>query len=170
MATFARDRSLPVGEPASEARVGDLTIEPGRLMDVPAVGRLHRRCFRKSLAYRNSTLFFLKLMPKTTFLVARQGDQIVGNVIGDFRSGQSRVISICVDPVWRERGIGTHLLSAIERALPRGNVILMVERTNVPAQMMYRAHGYLAVGESRDYYGRGNHGIWMQKARGGSGL
>ena len=75
------------------------------------------------------------------------------------------MISICVDPDYRERGIGSRLLSAIKAALPCGNVILMVEATNVPAQLLYRAHGYLAVGESRDYYGRGRHGIWMQKSR-----
>jgi [ribosomal protein S18]-alanine N-acetyltransferase len=168
MATFARDRATPPGIPligSPAARTGEIVIGQTRLRDVPEVARLHRRCFRKALAYRLSTLFILRLLPNTRFLIARDGDRIVGNVIGDYRGGQSRVISICVDPEWRERGIGSRLLSGIETALPHGNVILMVEATNAPAQLLYRAHGYLAVGESRDYYGRGRHGIWMQKSR-----
>ncbi|MDQ2682668.1 MAG: GNAT family N-acetyltransferase [Chloroflexota bacterium] len=168
MATFARDRTAPPGIPLAgnpAVRAGEVVIGPTNLRDVPEVARLHRRCFRKALAYRLSTLFILRLMPGNQFLVACDGDRIVGNVIGDYRGGQSRVISICVDPTYRERGIGSRLLSAIEDALPHGNMILMVESTNAPAQLLYRAHGYLAVGESRDYYGRGRHGIWMQKSR-----
>jgi ribosomal-protein-alanine N-acetyltransferase len=41
----------------------------------------------------------------------------------------------------------------------------MVEAGNTGAQQMYREAGYLPVGESRDYYGRGRNGIWMQKTR-----
>ena len=168
MATLAHDQSLP----ADVARFGtgqttarDLSIARGRLRDVSAVARLHRRCFRKALAYRMSTLLILRMMPRSAFLIARVGDEIVGNVIGDVQGGQSRVISICVDPAWRQQGIGSRLLNEIETALPDGNMILMVEATNTAAHLLYRAHGYLSVGESRDYYGRGKHGIWMQKNR-----
>lgn len=168
MATFARDHSAPPGVLAQDQAgllAGEITIGRAGLRDVSAVSRLHRRCFRKTLAYRYSTLLILRLMPRTAFLVARFGTEIVGNVIGDVRDGQSRVISICVDPDWQLRGIGSRMLTAIEQELPIGNVILMVEATNTAAQLLYRAHGYLAVGESRNYYGRGRHGIWMQKSR-----
>ncbi|HYP60040.1 MAG TPA: N-acetyltransferase, partial [Thermomicrobiales bacterium] len=57
------------------------------------------------------------------------------------------------------------LLTQIEQRLTEGNMILMVEAGNTGAQQMYRECGYLPVGESRDYYGRGLNGIWMQKTR-----
>ena len=48
----------------------------------------------------------------------------------------------------------------------RGVVALeMVEESNTAAQALYRKEGYKPVGTSRDYYGRGQDGIWMQKTR-----
>lgn len=111
----------------------------------------------------------LYLWPRAIFLVARAGGEIVGCVIGDAHGGQSRVISICVDPTWRRRHLGTQLLTQIEERLPHGNLILMVEAGNVGAQQMYRKCGYLPVGESANYYGRGRSGIWMQKTRPATG-
>ncbi len=164
MATFARDISTPASSQRASVQTDALpTIGTARFGELNEITKLHQRCFRKALAYRLSTVVILRLMPRTEFLVARVGDRIVGNVIGDLRGGQSRVVSICVDPDWRGQGIGSRLLTEIETALPTGNMILMVEANNVPAHMLYRAHGYLSVGESRDYYGRGRHGIWMQK-------
>ncbi|MCC6792579.1 MAG: hypothetical protein IT336_12890, partial [Thermomicrobiales bacterium] len=45
------------------------------------------------------------------------------------------------------------------------DVVLMVEDGNAGAQALYRREGYVSVGVSRDYYGRGRDGIWMQKHR-----
>ena len=159
--SIPNDRS-PVG---TVSLSGTITVTPGRFSEIMTVTRLQRRCFRRSLAYRPTTLAMLYLWPRARFLVARFAGQIVGCVIGDMHGGQSRIISICVDPDWRRRGIGAQLLEHIEHVLPDGNVILMVEATNVGAQQLYRQCGYIPVGESRDYYGRGRTGIWMQKMR-----
>ena len=152
-----------------DARAGSISIEPGRFRDIFAVARLQRRSFRRSLAYRPTTLLMLYLWPRATFLVSRAQDQIVGCVIGDVHGGQSRIISICVDPDWRRRSIGRRLLVEAERRLPQGNMILMVEAGNGGAQQLYRECGYLPVGESQDYYGKGRNGIWMQKTRAATG-
>jgi ribosomal protein S18 acetylase RimI-like enzyme len=112
-----------------------------------------------------TTLFVLWLLPHVRFLVARDGERIIGCAIGDRQGGQSRVINLCVDPTARRQGIGTRLLRALEASLPHGDVVLMVEEGNVAAQALYRKEGYRPVGTSRNYYGRGNDGIWMQKSR-----
>jgi ribosomal-protein-alanine N-acetyltransferase len=168
MATWAHDHSTPPHESITDRPAAtdcSVTVGIGRISEIRSIARLHQRCFPKSLAYRASTVLLLRLAHSRAFLVARAGNAVVGLVIGDYQSGQSRVITICVDPDWRQQGVGSQLLSAIETALPNGNMILMVEATNAPAQLLYRAHGFLAVGESRNYYGRGRHGIWMQKPR-----
>ena len=140
-------------------------VAPARFRDLMAVARLHRRCFPPSLAYRTSTLLALYLWPRSRFLVARAGSDLVGCVVGDVQGGQTRVITICVDPDRRRQGIASGLLREVEAQLTAGNVILMVEGGNTGAQTLYRRCGYLPVGESRNYYGRGRHGIWMQKTR-----
>ena len=161
------DSDLFLGGQAAHARAaaGAVVVEPVRLRDLRAVARLQRRCFRSMLAYRYSTLLLLWAWPRATFLVARSGDRIAGCVIGDFQGGQSRVINICVDPDARRQRVGSRLLAAIERALPRGDVMLMVEQQNAAAKRLYEHAGYASVGTSVNYYGRGRDGVWMQKNR-----
>jgi ribosomal-protein-alanine N-acetyltransferase len=135
------------------------------LRELWAVARLQRRAFRPPLAYGLTTLLILWFLPHVRFLVARQGNRIVGCAIGDRQGGQSRVINLSVDPDARRQGIGTRLLRDLEAHLPKGNIVLMVEEGNAAAQHLYRQEGYRPVGTGRDYYGRGQHGIWMQKTR-----
>jgi ribosomal protein S18 acetylase RimI-like enzyme len=44
----------------------------------------------------------------------------------------------------------------------------MVEAENETAKGLYLREGYKEVGVSKNYYGRGLDGIWMQKVRDGS--
>ena len=168
MATIAHNQSNTTEPPARPVWISpglSIDITSCRFTDLRSIARLQRRCFRKALAYRLGTLWILHVWPRATCLVARAGESIVGNVIGDVHGGQSRVVSICVHPEWQRHGIGIRLLAEIESRLPTGNMILMVETENEIAQQLYRRAGYIAVGESCDYYGRGRNGVWMQKTR-----
>jgi ribosomal protein S18 acetylase RimI-like enzyme len=140
-----------------------------RLRDLAKVARLQHRAFRPHLAYGLTTLLVLWLLPHVRFLVARDGERVVGCAIGDRQGGQARVINICVDPTAQRQGIGSQLLRELEAVLSEGNIVLMVEEGNAPAQALYRKEGYKAVGTSKDYYGRGQDGLWMQKQRVASG-
>ena len=161
------DAELLLGrqQPAPGVATGSVSVEAVRLSDLREVSRLQRRAFRPMLAYRFSTLLLLWAWPPAAFLVARVDGRIVGCVIGDFQGGQSRVINICVDPDVRRQRIGSRLLSAIESALPRGDMMLMVEQQNEAAKRLYEHAGYRSVGTSVGYYGRGRDGVWMQKNR-----
>ena len=153
------------GRAAPAVRERAVTVAPARLGELWAVARLQRRAFGPALAYGRSTLLVLWLLPQVRFLVAREGDQIVGCAIGDRQGKDGRVINLCVEPSARRRGIGTLLLRAVEEALPPGNVLLMVEEDNVGARALYKREGYAPVGTAQHYYGRGHHGVWMQKQR-----
>jgi ribosomal-protein-alanine N-acetyltransferase len=152
----------------SMPRVADqIIVARAGFRDLRAVAKLQRRAFRPPLAYGLTTLIVLWFLPNVKFLLARRDERIVGCAIGDRQGGQSRVINLCVDPDFRRRGLGTRLLRALEETLPSGNIVLMVEERNTAAQTLYRQEGYLPVGTGRDYYGRGQDGIWMQKTRTG---
>jgi ribosomal-protein-alanine N-acetyltransferase len=151
-----------------EATGEQVTISPARFRELWRLRTLQRRSFRRGLAYSIGTLTLLWALPSTPFMVARQGDQVLGSAIGDQNSGLSRVINICVDPDARRRGIGGRLLQALEAALPIGDMLLMVEESNAPARHLYEKQGYYSVGVGRNYYGKGQNGVWMRKQRGNS--
>lgn len=131
------------------------------------MARLQRRAFRPGLAYKLSTLVTLWAVPGIAFLVARRDGEVVGCAIGDVNEGNSRVVNIAVDPAWRRQGIATGLLAAVEDALPRGDMILMVEADNPGAKALYERCGYHDAGNAPNYYGSGRHGVWMRKSRPG---
>jgi ribosomal-protein-alanine N-acetyltransferase len=169
IAAMTHDHHLfaPIAAPSlvGEAAEPWAVITPVRLRDLGKVARLQKRAFRPPLAYGLMTLLVLWLLPHVRFLIARDGERIVGCAIGDRQGGQARVINICVDPTARRQGIGSRLLRELEHTLSQGNIVLMVEESNTGAQALYRKEGYKPVGTSRDYYGRGQDGIWMQKQR-----
>lgn len=142
-----------------------LTIIPARARDLRRVRDLQRRAFRPDLAYSLATLTFLWAMPGVRFLVARRGDALLGCAIGDRSNDLSRVITLAVDPEFHRQGIGEELLRALEAALPEGDMILMVQEENRAARRLYEKAGYHHVGVGRNYYGRGENGLWMRKFR-----
>jgi ribosomal-protein-alanine N-acetyltransferase len=144
---------------------GSIDISPARARDLRAIRTLQKRAFRANLAYGLPTLTLLWAIPSAQILVARHGNEIVGCAIGDRNGDISRVVNIAVDPGQRRQGIGEQLLAALERALPVGDLILMVQEENTAAQALYQKSGYRKVGDARNYYGKGEHGIWMRKVR-----
>ena len=140
-------------------------ISDARLRELPAIARLQRRAFPPRLAYTLSTLVILWIMPWVRVLVARRNGEVAGCIIGDRVWEGGRVINLAVDPAARRQGIGTALLLAMERAIPAGDMTLMVQIENTAAQALYRSVGYEAVSESANYYGPGRIGVWMRKSR-----
>jgi ribosomal-protein-alanine N-acetyltransferase len=146
------------------------TVTPCRFADLRAIAAIQRQSFRRGLAYGYLQLLLLWAIPATTFLVARTsaGGIVVGNVIADRFKHDLRIVNIAVDPRFRRQGVATLLLDAAERAIPEGNVTLIVEEFNTGAQQVYERAGFRNVGLARNYYGRGRNGYWMRKDRPGA--
>ena len=143
-----------------------IRIERVTWKDLRAVAAIQKASFRPGLAYGITALALLRLMPGVGFLVARTNDRpVAGSVIADRSHGDLRIMNLAVHPDARRRGIGTALLQAIEAAMPGGNVMLMAEEWNTDAQRLYERDGYIRKGLSKDYYGRGRHGVRMTKQR-----
>jgi [ribosomal protein S18]-alanine N-acetyltransferase len=163
-----RASSSPIW-PASGETLAAIAVDAARLRDLPALARLQRRAFPPRLAYTLPTLVLLWALPWVCLLVARRNGAIAGCVIGDRVIEGARVVNLAVDPDARRHGVGTALLQAIERALPAGDMTLMVQEENVAARALYRRAGYIEESESPNYYGPGRAGIRMRKARVGGG-
>src|SRR6478735_3182140 len=159
---------FPSATPVISVRSDSVQLSGVRFLELREVAALQKRAFKPRLAYGYATLLLLWSLPYVRFLVARQDGRIVGCAIGDRNGGQARVINICVDPDYQRRGIGAQLLRALDAVVPMGDIVLMVEAENETAKALYRREGYKEVGVSKNYYGRGLDGIWMQKVRDGS--
>lgn len=158
--------TLLASEPHDDAEQ-PVAIRPARLRDLWAVERIQRRAFKPRLAYGLGTLVMLWILPGVRFLVAPRDGTVVGCVLGDRHQGQARVVNLAVEPNAQRQGIGKLLLAALEAALPDGNAVLMVEQDNTAARALYASNGYAEIRQAWDYYGRGRHGVWMEKRRTG---
>jgi ribosomal-protein-alanine N-acetyltransferase len=163
-------RTAPSSHSSTSARAEpglQVEVDTARLGELPAMARLQRRSFPPRLAYTLGTLAILWAVPWVRLLVARRDGVVVGCVIGDRVPDGGRVINLAVDPAARRQGVGVALLAAIERALPGGDMTLMVQADNIAARALYKRVGYVAESESANYYGPGRAGIWMRKRRTG---
>jgi [ribosomal protein S18]-alanine N-acetyltransferase len=110
-------------------------------------------------------LAILRAMPWVRLLVARRDGAIVGCIIGDRVLEGNRIVNLAVDPAAQRQGIGAALLYAAERALPTGDITLMVQTGNAAARALYHRVGYEEESVHPHYYGPGRPGIKMRKRR-----
>ncbi len=117
-----------------------------------------RRCYDDSLR-------MLEDRSSETYL-ASAGDEIAGFVVilmhGAF---VGYIKTICVSPKWRNRGVGSWLMSFAEDRIfaEAPNVFICVSSFNVGARRFYERLGYEVVGELIDYIVTGHSEILMRK-------
>ena len=79
------------------------------------------------------------------FLVALDGERVVGSVMGGYDGHRGWIYALAVEPSHRRRGIATALLRAIEQHLAAagcGKVNLQVRASNTGPIAFYEALGY----------------------------
>jgi ribosomal-protein-alanine N-acetyltransferase len=81
-------------------------------------------------------------------------DLILGYAVISTLLDQAEVLNICINPQYQGRGLGSQLLSHLLKQLPDavGVVYLEVRVSNFRAIRLYQNHGFITVGERRDYY------------------
>jgi len=113
----------------------------------------------KALVGRSLTLFTL---------AAFSGEEAVGYISATFsKPGTLHIISICVHPEFRRRGIAGDLLSCTVqwgRHMEAEETVLEVREGNVEAIRFYRKWGLTEEGILPDFYGTGTHGIFMKRS------
>ena len=73
--------------------------------------------------------------------------------------------SVCVEPDWRGKGIGSQLIAFGEKRIfgESPNVFICVSSFNSGAQILYARLGYEIVGELKDYVIAGHSEILLRK-------
>jgi len=102
------------------------------------------------------------------YIVAKEDSKILGYAIGIIQfKKRGHVVSIATRKESRKKGIGTLLLSTLEKTFINNNCTysyLEVMITNREAIRFYRDMNYLVIYTKKNYYGRGRHAYIMMKS------
>jgi ribosomal-protein-alanine N-acetyltransferase len=133
-----------------------VSVEPARLVDVPAILEIERAVFSDPWSAQS----FREALghPAVYFACAcRDGGDVLGYVVAWFVADEGEIANLAVArSVWRA-GIGRALLdAALSEAVERGvtAVYLEVRESNERARQLYASRGFEQVGRRRGYYRR----------------
>ena len=148
--------------------IREIVLRPCGFKDLEQVCRLEGASFAGDAYGRAEFLFFLATA-RDGFVVACEGDKVVGYVIATDREGHGLVQSIAVSPEFRRRGIGWMLMRSAMGHLARRfeRVYLQVDSKQDAAIGLYRK---LAFGETgkvlKRYYPNGDDAVEMARELG----
>ena len=135
-----------------------VAIRPAVRADLLSVFRIEARSFEQPWPYSA----FEYVLGSPAFLIAEDGESIVGFVVGDLidTHGVSigHIKDLAVDPEYRREGIATMLLSRGLSALISagvGRIKLEVRRSNESAQSLYASFGFERHHTVSNYYDDG---------------
>lgn len=87
-------------------------------------------------------------------MVVEQADCVVGFMIYELHSHGIHILNFAVDPAARNRGVGSAMLDKLTSKLGerRRRLTLAIRETNLPAQLFFSRHGFLATKVVKDAY------------------
>jgi ribosomal-protein-alanine N-acetyltransferase len=133
----------------SEVVPAPLPLTPSLAASLAA---LHGACF--ATAWGADEVATLAAMPGA-FVGVVETERVAGFVLARVAADEAEIITICVHPAARRRGLGRALLAfALARAAAAGAARLFIEvaADNAAALALYRAAGFEAAGRRRAYY------------------
>ena len=120
---------------------------------VAQVAALEKICFHDPWS-ENSVASELK-NPLSLWLVALDGETVVGYVGSQSVEGEADMMNVAVHPEYRRRGIARMLINELMDALAKQGVhslALEVRDSNAPAIALYEQLGFSQVGRRPNYY------------------
>ena len=97
-----------------------------------------------------------------TFLIAEWNYEAIGYIVAKTDCSRAHILSIAVENNWRRKRIGTILLQMLIIKLKSkriNEIILEVEKNNIPAKTLYERIGFKATKEIKNYYPNGGDAL-----------
>ena len=120
---------------------------------VPQVAALEKRCFCDP--WSEGSIASELENPLSRWLVALEGEQVLGYVGSQTVLDESDMMNLAVDPAFRRRGIARALVCALMEQLRKMGsrcLTLEVRASNESAQALYACLGFVQVGRRKNYY------------------
>jgi len=131
----------------------DINIRSASMADLERIAEIERSSF--SDPYPSGLLKAFFFMP-SAYIVAECGGRVVGYAIGIMRRETlGHIVSIAVDPLERQQGVGWALLnSLIDKLESMGakRFRLEVRESNSAAKRLYTKAGFKEKGKIKGYY------------------
>lgn len=130
-----------------------MKIECMNQTHVAAVAALEKMCFADPWSEQSVAAELGN--PLSYWLVALEGEQVVGYVGSQSVLGEADMMNIAVDPAFRRQGVAQALLDALIVALHARTVkclTLEVRASNENAIALYEKTGFRQVGRRPNYY------------------
>ncbi len=120
---------------------------------VSQIAALEKRCF--SDPWSENSISSELSNPLSLWLVAMEGELLVGYIGSQSVIGESDMMNVAVHPDFRRQGIAEKLiLELVNRLAGKGNHCLSLEvrASNTPAVRLYEKLGFQQVGLRKNYY------------------
>ena len=117
------------------------------------VAELEKVCF--SNPWSINSIFSEIDNPLSLWLVAVEGEEVIGYVGSQSVLGWADMMNLAVSPDHRRKGVGKELVLELIRQLQEENVTcltLEVRVSNTPANELYHHLGFTEVGRRKNYY------------------
>lgn len=132
-----------------------MTIETMKPSHVSQIAALEARCF--SAPWDAGSIAAELENPLALWLVAVEGDRVLGYVGSQTVLGESDMMNLAVHPDYRRQGIAEKLVTSLISTLAeRGSrcLTLEVRSSNAAAKALYGKLGFSQVGCRKNYYSK----------------
>ena len=149
-----------------------LRIRPYEAHDFAVLYKLDQSCFVPGISYSKWVLQYYLRLPGVDCQVATDGKSIVGFVLGETNPPLGHIITLDVAESHRRAGIGSLLLSELEKNFTfRGvkSVLLETAVNNESGIAFWKRHGYCTEAVLKRYYLGKTDAYEMRKKLGASG-
>ena len=130
-----------------------MNIVPMNEGHVPQIALLEKECFPDP--WSEQSIASELTNPLSLWLVAQEGDTLMGYVGSQTCLDETDMMNIAVSPAFRRQGVAKALIDALVAALQeRGSrqLTLEVRASNAPARQLYGRLGFSQVGLRKNYY------------------
>jgi ribosomal-protein-alanine N-acetyltransferase len=131
------------------------------LTDAPQLAALHGDSFAEGKWTLTQITDSLKLASSEAWVVEESAAP-QGFILCQLGGGEAEILTFCVAPVARRKGVGETLLAAALASARQKNarrIFLEVARDNIAAAALYEKSGFRIIGQRPGYYRRGDAAV-----------